>query len=437
MMEYPVPEVPETDDVLCMQIYIPDKREYRVAFWTSLYHLGKWSSWEKDGTDRATRAAQVWKPLIEQARVRYEADQGCGGDLMDVRQNPSLPCKLEKNLGLGWEVFADLLLCQRDDMTVAPFPDGMTDSDREQYIANILEAVRLLFHYGSPGSTPSQLVTAWRNSPTYLHGYFGPSLAQIAYSLAPIMAEPEAVTGKYDLDNLADPIYQDLGEAVACMVEPDGHWLDRAADALFDFLNSSADWLYRALNAAFTPLSKRQLEDIGGGGAGFVGNASLVFPAGLECVYCVRFDFSTGEHGWQPDPELAIYTPTTGATYTGSHWEGVWRTGPQNLTSVNIIKQFGDVSNVSRITARIDAGSGPHGGYTVKFDDGPRREPSHNIATIGIVPGEYTYEWVGDGDISALAIYTASEAQETIRILWVEIEGSYGPIPPGGVTCPE
>ena len=226
MTIYAVPDVPETDETLCMQITIPDKYEYRVAFWTAMYHFAKWVAWERDGSDRATRAAQVWKPLIMAARERYEEGLECGECDMDIRQNPDDPCSLEYDIGAGWVQFADMTLCkQSGGLAFDPYPDGITDAERMNGIGEIIELFRLVAYSSTPGIDASTLYT---NMNTWLNagakGILGNSTM---FEIASGMSHALQTATWNDVNRLRtydDIWWRDLAAALVCTIEEHGHY---------------------------------------------------------------------------------------------------------------------------------------------------------------------------------------------------------------------
>ena len=65
---YIIPPVIEPEDLMCLQVYIPNDPLYLAAFAGFYERLGTWMVWEKDGTNRASQVAQVWKNAIDYTR---------------------------------------------------------------------------------------------------------------------------------------------------------------------------------------------------------------------------------------------------------------------------------------------------------------------------------------------------------------------------------
>lgn len=107
---YLLPDVIDPGAEQCIRVYVPDDPLYIAAFWYSYEFLCTWLAWERDSAHRGAQAAAVWRPSFERARSEYLASIGACG-IMDVRQNPGQPCKLDKLDEGEWSQFADLRLC--------------------------------------------------------------------------------------------------------------------------------------------------------------------------------------------------------------------------------------------------------------------------------------------------------------------------------------
>lgn len=62
---YRLPDNPTPLALRCVKLWIPDNQLYLEAFAGAYNDLGTWLVWEKDGTNRATLAAQTWKNAID------------------------------------------------------------------------------------------------------------------------------------------------------------------------------------------------------------------------------------------------------------------------------------------------------------------------------------------------------------------------------------
>lgn len=86
----------------CVQINIPDVREYRIAFWGAVLQLARWWSWEKTGDKSGKIAADYWLEVLLPQYSAYLEGEGCGeGNECMLRQNPANPCELQQSLDNG------------------------------------------------------------------------------------------------------------------------------------------------------------------------------------------------------------------------------------------------------------------------------------------------------------------------------------------------
>lgn len=65
---YVLPGNVAPEGMICLKVYIPDDPLYLAAFSGAYERLGTWQVWEKDGTTRASQAAQHWKDVIDFTR---------------------------------------------------------------------------------------------------------------------------------------------------------------------------------------------------------------------------------------------------------------------------------------------------------------------------------------------------------------------------------
>jgi len=75
-----------TDDMLCCMVYVPNKVEYRRAFFGALDYFGTWIAWERDEGKRGKDAARAW--MIANALTRECWEMGCDdmlSTLQDIR----------------------------------------------------------------------------------------------------------------------------------------------------------------------------------------------------------------------------------------------------------------------------------------------------------------------------------------------------------------
>jgi hypothetical protein len=323
-MKYQLPETPETENTICMQITIPDTREYRVAFWTSLYHLGKWSAWEQDGTDKAKRAAAVWKPLIMEARERYEAGLGCeeGECDMQIRQNPDNLCQLQAREGTGeWETIADFSTCANPPTTSMPTLPYMTPSGGKP--ADQLNAERIVtglhklsylyaYYWNLNEATARGAIKSY--FPTLSAFYLDPVLISFYndfHSQYASQAAAYAGVAGADWDGMRDWIVCENDVPF----ENTGWWLQTLSDKLFDFLSDTSDELFQMLNSAALAIMGSEQS-----GLHYLWNpptgGSAITLGDLGCEWVENFDFTVSAGLWS----VVSY-------YDGDEAQGEWISG--------------------------------------------------------------------------------------------------------------
>lgn len=106
---YPLPDNLDPDDTICIPIRVPNDPQWLAVFWGHLHMLTRWFNHDRDEHKRARLVARRWFSVVEQARV--EVNQ-CGGDMLELRQDPDNPCSLElRRNNAEWEQWANLRLC--------------------------------------------------------------------------------------------------------------------------------------------------------------------------------------------------------------------------------------------------------------------------------------------------------------------------------------
>lgn len=109
---YLLPAVVDPSERISVCVPIPNDLNHLLAFLGQLDMLAYWWTWERDDAKTGTEVAQVWREIVAQVRAQLDVGEGCADMAFDVRQNPLLPCKLEKTEdGETWEEFADLQKC--------------------------------------------------------------------------------------------------------------------------------------------------------------------------------------------------------------------------------------------------------------------------------------------------------------------------------------
>lgn len=65
-MGYPLPSGDAyTDELACLMLFYPDKKEYRQAFMNAYFYFGNWLAWQNDPEHKGADAARAWKAAIE------------------------------------------------------------------------------------------------------------------------------------------------------------------------------------------------------------------------------------------------------------------------------------------------------------------------------------------------------------------------------------
>lgn len=247
---YYFPDPIDPGAVVCIKVYVPKDPLYLGAFWRSYDYLATWIAWAKDEAHTGADVAAIWRPLVEQARAEYEAGEECG-PMFDVRVSPDNACTLQKFIDGEWVDFWQAIDCL-DSLYPGPEPP-----------------------YPVPVGPDNPALLSAANIVNWLHDLIDDILADLDFA----MPVPEIVANLADLlrdlnpgvdwwsiaasmvDKLADAPYQELidqmatadywqpfFEEVACKSEADGSFLDVWADALYQWLNDSADGIYQALS---------------------------------------------------------------------------------------------------------------------------------------------------------------------------------------------
>jgi len=110
----PLPELPPPEDTICVQVTIPDARQWRANFWGVMYGLTRWYNYKEDGTHSAKDAALAWEPYFQMARDSETI--GACMLLSDIRLRITDGCILQISYDAGesWEDVGDLTDCNPD-----------------------------------------------------------------------------------------------------------------------------------------------------------------------------------------------------------------------------------------------------------------------------------------------------------------------------------
>lgn len=330
MTIYGVPDTPETEDTICMQIEIPDKHEYRVAFWTAMYHFTKWVAWERDGSDRAKRAAAVWKPLIMQAREDYENGVGCDGECdMEIRQNPANPCQLQVREGAGeWETIADFSECKPSDNNALGNPAlYITEPSGGLYpdqlnIQRLAQQLQYLIYsaYPSYGQTENTAIGTMKSYMNFEALYYVDPALRAVYRAVhenfSSAAEVYAAFTALDWDGLRDSMY--CTQSVP--VEESGSWLQDLSDNLMQFFQDTSDTLFQSFEAFVSFLTGDPVR---------LNHFMWTQPTGgatfgdISCEWEETFDFTVSDGGWALG-QVYDEEAGQGEWVSGVGWRSTW-----------------------------------------------------------------------------------------------------------------
>ena len=86
-MPYILPENVQPSSLLCLRVYIPNDQLYLEAFSGAFNDFGRWTQWERDGTNRASLAATTWKDAIDftfaTAWLNCDGEMDCCTEILD------------------------------------------------------------------------------------------------------------------------------------------------------------------------------------------------------------------------------------------------------------------------------------------------------------------------------------------------------------------
>lgn len=277
-------------------------------------------------------------------------------DVFDVRQNPDLPCKLEKSLDNGetWTEFADLQKCiprmRRNPGTGAweLSGDGLT------WFA--VEDGPWTEGYGEPPPTPaprprtestdiSQRCAAAANAENVIHSTFNGTSdyisvtnntpTDVALGVGGILGALLFVPGPWWLFLVPVIVALIAAAVVFNRSDYDGEVAERLRCILY--CNSTGDngtitFDFEAVKADVNaeiglpwPALSYVLDMIGADGLNVAGGTTAVSDPGCDCpdcddTWCVTFDFSEGMLNWNVVP-LTGFTPA----YLGEYSSGAWQ----------------------------------------------------------------------------------------------------------------
>lgn len=416
MTIYQPPDPPEVEETICIKVLIPAGQKYISAFWSAYTYFGKWVAWEKDGSDTAKRAADLWRGLIEQSREMFDNGEDCEvcEDSMEVRQNPTNPCILEYNTGEGWLEFADLDLCKGTDQNRVPvWADPPTDTQKAQYLANNLEMITQMFTGMYPGINQTTQTNQW-NTNSNIRNALGSSYWPMFYAVNQFLSSGVTQTEINTLKSNNSQIYKDIIQAIACGLDDDGWWLDDMSDAIFEFLDALSGKVYEGLQIVTGNMTPNIWYTVGAGGAGFTGPDYRYFPDGLECTFTAYFDFTIDDYS-------EYWTAILGSWVSGQGYVSQLHEDPGASNgweqAVQVRCAFGGEYTITRVTMTfVNPDTGDFWQENIDMDDSHYHEYPYGTSPV---------EWTGE-DLTVfvdLACQNHNEATNC-RVLTCEIEGN-------------
>jgi hypothetical protein len=304
---YPIPEPLDPGALRCFRVYVPDDTLYIGAFWRAYEFFTSWLAWERDEDHRGAAAAAVWKAAFNQARIEYEAGEGCEDMSYDTRVKPGYPYIQQASSDGGATWHDSLILPHWEAGAVAPPINS--DSDGEALSAAMMRNLWKYIAQAIRDALDASLTRA--QAVNQITGQFAPYGAGSAFSSAigsaydSMSAMDEGERDDWTSDCQYVDMYNELGDFANANPYS---WLDQMAAWLFDHLNDWSDTLMYWLNSAAAALGGGSAwnwtanQGGAGGGSGFGG----------DCDWEHTFDFTTGQHGWVPSYSTA---PSVQAQY--------------------------------------------------------------------------------------------------------------------------
>ena len=267
---YLLPDDPNPDDLMCLQVWLPNDPAFVRALFGSLDYLASWIAWERDPAKTGAIAAASMKEANEQTYTRWLTIGGCSEEI----EPP-----------------------YTDDL-----PDGRTPTEGavDDWLWSIYEVIVDIDTIFGAGGDCTDVVNKWGPIWTARTGQQG---TDVITSLCASMdgmtqGERDVVTDPDTWETLRDEIVcSSAGECISLFdisTAADWNvWLNCAAEKIYDVLNQTSNNLYDMLNdaAAFLTggLAAKQVDTAGGGGSGF----------GFDATDCsIYIDFDANDTGY-------------------------------------------------------------------------------------------------------------------------------------------
>lgn len=343
---FPTPIDPQA--TVCIRVQVPAHPLYIGAFFNAYRFFGKWNAWEKDADHTGKDVAAIWQPAIAATIAEWDAMQGeCG--MINVRQSPTDPCKLEAQYtpGGAWVEFADMLLCKLSGKTpLYGAGEGWKEVDD------------VLWHL----KTKTEQIDIWLDSglsESQIKILLGPQSAHMPF-LPRMVGNMAAMTTVERDAALAAIDYQAVRETIACINECDANyslenyslWVHCINQTLADAFKLFDYAIYEGILNIAQMFSSDEVvwewgSAMGGSGFGFGG----IQPVCDE--WYVDYDFSISQHGWEVSESLG------GGQYSGGAWQTTDTDYGQTRRHIYIKKQLdAGVRQVTRMRVTYDMQKG-------------------------------------------------------------------------------
>jgi hypothetical protein len=331
-MKFPLPTVLEPVGTVCIQVEIPDDLAWRAAFWGNFRNLLSPANHGDDDAHTALTVAARWLEIFNAAR-----ESECSN--LDVRQNPTSPCILEKAPdGVTWEQFANLRLCAPQIRMVGTQLQYSTDGG---VTWQTYEPGNAGTDSNPPPPYPTGTVPPGQSalclSATNVLAWFQDLIARIGSALAGTATYFIILTIVIAAVSLLLTGFTDAAVAAALVLAvlqiTSTDWNAAFTSTVWAdllcilYCNSASDGSYS--QGEFDTI-RGQVEaktgtawDIIGLILDIIGKDGLTWAAGIrttesadcsscDCVFCFKWDFTESDGGFVKSSSYGVYTPSTG-----------------------------------------------------------------------------------------------------------------------------
>lgn len=111
-LAYPLPDVIDPIETICVRFEIPDDIYHRGAFLGAMYTLTRWFNWESDEAKTGKQVADVWLKIYRDLEENLGETPCDDRTPLMLQQNPENPCQVQYMNDFGeWVTFYDFALC--------------------------------------------------------------------------------------------------------------------------------------------------------------------------------------------------------------------------------------------------------------------------------------------------------------------------------------